>query len=90
MLRPATAADLEPLVALARHPEVAATLSTTAAEGVAAALAADAGELLAIERDGTLVGGVRWELVNRRSRIGSPSALATSAIRSACSRWTSG
>ena len=65
MLRPATPADLEALVALANHPDVARTLATNAAQ----ALREDAGELLAIEHDSQLAGGVRWVLVNRRSRI---------------------
>lgn len=88
MLRPATAADLDALVALAQQPEVAATLATTAAD----TLREDAGTLLAIEHEGTLAGGVRWVLVNRRSRIAdvrtlmidpalSGRGLATAAVR---------
>jgi RimJ/RimL family protein N-acetyltransferase len=69
VLRPATAADLAPLIALARHPGIVGTLSTTAADGLAAALDSGTGELLVIGREGEVVGGVRWELVNRRSRI---------------------
>ncbi|MBE2318639.1 GNAT family N-acetyltransferase [Solirubrobacter sp. CPCC 204708] len=65
MLRPATPADRDALVALAQHPEIAATLATTAAES----LREDTGELLVIEHEHQLVGGVRWVLVNRRSRI---------------------
>lgn len=76
MLRPARAADLDALVALARHPAVAETLATDAADGLAVALHDEgAGELLAIEHDGVLVGGVRWVLVNRRSRIADVRAL---------------
>jgi RimJ/RimL family protein N-acetyltransferase len=69
VLRPATQADLDPLIALARRPEVARTLAWDAADGLAAALDADAGELLVIEDEGALVGGVRWTVTNRRSRI---------------------
>jgi RimJ/RimL family protein N-acetyltransferase len=69
VLRPADAADLGVLVALARARGVAESLSTDAADGLAAAMDDQAGELLAIEHDGVLVGGVRWVLVNRRSRI---------------------
>jgi RimJ/RimL family protein N-acetyltransferase len=69
MLRPAAPADIDQLVALAHHPDVAATLATDAAAGLATALDDDAGELLVIEHDDVLVGGVRWVLVNRRSRI---------------------
>jgi aminoglycoside 6'-N-acetyltransferase len=69
VLRPALAGDLDALIALARDPEIAGSLSTDAADGLAAALDDDAGELLAIEVDGALVGAVRWVLVNRRSRI---------------------
>jgi RimJ/RimL family protein N-acetyltransferase len=69
VLRPAETVDVAALVALARHPDVAGTLATDAADGLAAALDDDAGELLVIEHDGAVVGGVRWVLVNRRSRI---------------------
>jgi RimJ/RimL family protein N-acetyltransferase len=69
VLRPAERADVDALIALASHPEIAGTLATDAASGLAAALDDDAGELLAIEVDGALVGAVRWVLVNRRSRI---------------------
>jgi len=65
MLRLATPQDVDALVALARHPDVAATLATTAAQS----LTEDVGELLVIEDGGARVGGVRWVLVNRRSRI---------------------
>jgi RimJ/RimL family protein N-acetyltransferase len=95
VLRPATAADLEPLVALARHPEVAGSVSTTAAEGLAAALAA--GGVLVIEHAGGPAGGVCWELVNRRSRIVEVRTLmlepalrgrglAVGAVRELCTR----
>src|SRR5215217_6929446 len=69
MFRLATAADLEPLIALAQRPEIARTLATDAAETLAGALAADSGELLVIEYAGALAGGVRWQVTNRRSRI---------------------
>jgi RimJ/RimL family protein N-acetyltransferase len=69
VLRPAQPADLDALTVLARHPEVAGTIATDAADGLAAALDDDAGELLVIEHDGVLVGGVRWVLIGRRSRI---------------------
>jgi RimJ/RimL family protein N-acetyltransferase len=65
VLRPASAEDLAALVALARHPDVAATLSTRAAD----TLTAESAAVLAIEDRGRLVGGVCWALVNRRSRI---------------------
>jgi RimJ/RimL family protein N-acetyltransferase len=92
VLRVATAADLDALLALARRPEVAESVSTDAPDGIVAALDDDEGELLAIEHEGALVGGVRWELTNHRSRIGEirtlmldPAArghgLATAAIR---------
>jgi RimJ/RimL family protein N-acetyltransferase len=68
-LRPATDADLEPLIALAQRPEIARTLARGAAETLADALAADSGELLVIEHAGGFAGGVRWLLTNRRSRI---------------------
>jgi RimJ/RimL family protein N-acetyltransferase len=95
MLRPARAADLDALVALARHPDVAGTLATDAADGLASAL--DAGELVAIEHAGRLVGGIRWVVVNRRSRIADvrtlmldPAArgrgLATAALRELVAR----
>ena len=69
MLRPAAPADMERLDALARHPDVAGTLATDAADGLATTLENDTGELLVIEHDGAVVGAVRWVLVNRRSRI---------------------
>ena len=75
MLRLATEADLEPLIALARRPEIARTLAWDAAETLAGALAADSGELLVIEHAGTFAGGVRWLFTNRRSRIAEIRAL---------------
>ena len=65
MLRPATPEDLEALIDLAQRPEIARTLATNAVDS----LRDDVGELLAIEHDNQLAGGVRWTLVNRRSRI---------------------
>jgi RimJ/RimL family protein N-acetyltransferase len=67
VLRPAGPADLPRLTALARDPAVAGTLSTDTAGQLA--VTHDAGELLVIEHEGTVVGGVRWVRVNRRSRI---------------------
>ena len=86
MLRPATPEDRAALVALARHPEVARTLATNAVDSL------QEETLLAIDHDGQLAGGVRWTLVNRRSRIAdvrtliidpalSGKGLATQAIR---------
>jgi RimJ/RimL family protein N-acetyltransferase len=69
MLRPATDADLEPLIALARQPEIARTLAWDAAGTLSKALTADSGELLVIEHAGAFAGGVRWQTTNRRSRI---------------------
>ena len=69
MLRPAAQADLDPLIALARRAEIARTLAWDAADGLAAALDADAGELLVVEHAGAPAGGVRWTVINRRSRI---------------------
>jgi RimJ/RimL family protein N-acetyltransferase len=64
MLRPATPEDRDALIVLARHPEVARTLATNAVDSL------HEETLLAIDdADGALVGGVRWTLVNRRSRI---------------------
>src|SRR6478609_6075179 len=65
MLRPATPEDLEALIDLAQRPEIARTLATNAVDS----LRDDVGELLAVEHDHQLAGGVRWTLVNRRSRI---------------------
>jgi RimJ/RimL family protein N-acetyltransferase len=95
MLRPATPADLPLLTALARREDVARTLATDAPETLAEALADPAGELLAIEHEGAVVGAVRWVLTNRRSRIAdirtlmlAPEArgrgVATEAIRELC------
>jgi RimJ/RimL family protein N-acetyltransferase len=75
VLRPARPADVDVLVALARHPDIAGTLSTDAENELAAALDDAAGELLVIEHYGAVVGGVRWVLVNRRSRIGDVRSL---------------
>jgi RimJ/RimL family protein N-acetyltransferase len=75
VLRPASAADVDALVALARRPGVADTLATDAADELARAPDPDAGELLVIEHDGVVVGGVRWVLVNRRSAIGDVRTL---------------
>lgn len=69
MLRPATTDDLALLIAIARREDVARTLATDAADGLAAALGDEAGELLVIEDGGEVVGAVRWVLINRRSRI---------------------
>jgi RimJ/RimL family protein N-acetyltransferase len=67
-LRPATSADLGWIEDLARHESVAATLSTTAADGLAGALAE--GELWIAETPvGRRVGAVCAATVNRRSRI---------------------
>jgi RimJ/RimL family protein N-acetyltransferase len=65
MLRPATDEDREALIALAQHPEIARTLATNAVDS----LRDDVGELLVIEHETRFAGGVRWTLVNRRSRI---------------------
>jgi RimJ/RimL family protein N-acetyltransferase len=92
MLRTATQEDLDALIAIAGRPDIAKTLATDVVPELSAALEHDSGELLVIEDDGTLVGGVRWVLANRRSRIASihslmidPAArgrgLATGAIR---------
>src|SRR5215217_4545569 len=97
MLRPATPADLDALTALARRPEIARTLAWDAAATLRRALAADAGELLVIDADGTVAGGVRWEFVNRRSRIAEIRTLmldpavqgrgvALAAVRELCDR----
>ena len=97
MLRPARSEDLDALVALARHPEVAGTLATNSVDGLRAALDDEAGELLVIEPVGDLVGGVRWVLVNRCSRIADirtlmldPAArgrgVATAAVRELAAR----
>jgi RimJ/RimL family protein N-acetyltransferase len=68
VLRAASAADLPWVEDLARHDAVAASLSTTAVDGLADALAA--GELwIVLAGDGRPVGAVRVATVNRRSRI---------------------
>jgi aminoglycoside 6'-N-acetyltransferase len=69
MLRSATQADLDPLIALARQPAIARTLAFDAASRLPAALADESGELLIIEDAGAFAGGVRWTYTNRRSRI---------------------
>lgn len=93
----ATSSDLDALVALARAPEVSGTLSTTAADGLADALTDGAGELLVVEVDQAFAGGVRWALVNARSRIADVQTLmldpafrgrgiATEVVRELCFR----
>jgi ribosomal protein S18 acetylase RimI-like enzyme len=73
-LRAATEADLAWARDLARHEAVAASLSTTAADGLADAVAA--GELwIAKTPGGERVGVVRVTTVNRRSRIASIETL---------------
>jgi RimJ/RimL family protein N-acetyltransferase len=73
-LRVAKDPDLTWLCALARHEAVAPSLSTTAADGLAAAIAA--GELwIAETAAGERVGAVRIATVNRRSRIASIETL---------------
>jgi RimJ/RimL family protein N-acetyltransferase len=95
MLRPAVAADLDLLIALARQPEIARTLAWDAANTLADALESD--ELLVIEDAGAFAGGVRWQFTNRRSRIAEirtlmidPAAqgrgLAVTAVRELCAR----
>jgi RimJ/RimL family protein N-acetyltransferase len=76
-LRPAGVADTERIAALARRPELAASLATDTADRLADALDVppDDGQLLVIEHDGRAVGAVRWVLVNRRSRIADIRAL---------------
>ena len=73
-LRAASAADLPWVEELARHVAVAASLSTTATDGLADAIAA--GELRIAERGfGRRVGAVRVATVNRRSRIAAVRTL---------------
>jgi aminoglycoside 6'-N-acetyltransferase len=67
MLRSATQADLDLLIALARRPAIARTLAFDAASRLA--LEPESGELLVIEDAGAFAGGVRWTYTNRRSRI---------------------
>jgi RimJ/RimL family protein N-acetyltransferase len=97
MLRRAVAADLDVLLELAAHPSIARMLAFDAAAGITEALSSDAGELLVIEAAGVRVGGVRWELTNRRSRIAEIRSLmldpgmrgrglATDAVRELVSR----
>jgi len=96
-LRPAAAADLPRLTALAGDPGVAGALSTDAAGQLAVTDDGEAGELLVIEHRGIVVGGVRWVRVNRRSRIADVRTLmlepavrgrglATAAVRELASR----
>ena len=95
MLRPAVAADLDVLNALARRAEIARTLAWDAANTLADAL--EAGELLVIEDADAFAGGVRWQFTNRRSRIAEirtlmidPAAqgrgVAVAAVRELCAR----
>ena len=97
MLRLATAADLDPLIAIAGRHDIAKTLATDVVEDLSAALENEAGELYVIEDGGELVGGLRWVLVNRRSRIASIHSLmidpavrgrglATTAVRELAER----
>jgi RimJ/RimL family protein N-acetyltransferase len=97
VLRPAGAADLTRLRALAVAPGVAGTLSTDAVGQLAVTDVAEAGELLVIEDEGAVVGGVRWMRINRRSRIAEirtlmldPAVrgrgLATGAVRELAAR----
>ena len=74
LLRAATTADAGWVEGLARHESVAASLSTTAADGLAEAIAA--GELWMAQTDvGRRVGAVRVAIVNRRSRIAAVRTL---------------
>jgi RimJ/RimL family protein N-acetyltransferase len=97
MLRLATAADLDPLIAIASRNDIAKTLATDVVEDLSAALEHEAGELYVIEDGGELVGGLRWVLSNRRSRIASIHSLmihpavrgrglATTAVRELAER----
>ncbi|MET0686327.1 MAG: GNAT family N-acetyltransferase [Solirubrobacteraceae bacterium] len=73
-LRLARDGDLRWARALADDPDVARSLSTTAADGLAEALAA--GELWIAETpDGERTGAVRVATVNRRSRIAAVETL---------------
>jgi RimJ/RimL family protein N-acetyltransferase len=97
MLRLATAADLDPLIAIATRLDIAKTLATDVVADLSAALETEADELYVIEDGGELVGGLRWVLVNRRSRIASIHSLmidpavrgrglATTAVRDLAER----
>jgi RimJ/RimL family protein N-acetyltransferase len=97
VLRTATPVDLDALISIAGRPDIAKTLATDVVADLTAALEHEPGELLVIEDDGALAGGVRWVLANRRSRIASihslmihPGArgrgLATAAIRELAER----
>jgi aminoglycoside 6'-N-acetyltransferase len=68
-LRPATAADLPWLQALARDPAVAPYLATIAADQLAAAMEDDAQEVLVVEHGGDRAGGARLVRTNARHRI---------------------
>ena len=73
VLRPADAADLPWIRALAGEEAVAPFLSTSAADRLEDALAE--GELLVAEVDGAAAGAVRVATVNRRSRIAAVRTL---------------
>lgn len=71
MLRLAGPEDLEPLLAIAREPSVAASIAFFAAEELTQAIEepdADGG-VMVIEDDGAIAGAIRWATVNPRSRI---------------------
>ncbi len=74
-LRPASEADRDRLVALVREPAVARSLSVTAEPSLVGALdrvlagADDEGVLVVRDDDDVVVGVVRWQTTNRRSRI---------------------
>jgi acyl-ACP thioesterase/RimJ/RimL family protein N-acetyltransferase len=72
-LRPAGERDIEWLVELAGHPEVSGFLSTDAAARLREP--DEHGGIQVIEAGGEPVGGVRWSLANRRSRIARISSL---------------
>ncbi len=81
-LRAATEADRGGLVDLVREPAVARSLSVTAESSLIAALdrvlagADDEGVLVVEDDAGVPVGVVRWQTVNRRSRIAGVFGLA--------------
>jgi RimJ/RimL family protein N-acetyltransferase len=88
-LRPATRDDVPFLAGLAADPDVAPFLAVSRAstpEAIAERVARSESEpddfgVLVIEVDGAPAGTVTWELVNRRSRIASVSALAIDPSR---------
>ena len=88
-LRRATRADVEFLVELFAHEDVApflAAVRSATAEALAVDLERADGEpdaygVLVLEADGERVGTVTWERVNRRSRIASVSGYAIVAAR---------